>query len=162
MAYRSNTFEIEENSPLLLKLIIMNQDILLYTLPQWFVFSAVIASVYGWVEQKKTFRLMGPVIFFLLGLFALISLKSDLFASYEFLTPEEIVSDQMEDEINGDVPFQTMLFPAYLCFLITGLLAIPSFFLELKNRKGKNLLLIITALTGLMGFFIVVGALRSL
>lgn len=140
----------------------MNQDILLYTLPQWFVFAAIIASVYGWVEHKKTFRLMGPAIFMLLGIFAALVLWSDLFSSYEFLTPEEIINEEMEDELNEDVPFQVMLFPAYLAFVLSGLLAVPAFVLEWKSRKGKNLLIILTALAALFGFFIIVGALRSL
>ena len=45
----------------------MNQDILLYTLPQWLIFAGFIAYVYGRVEQKKIFRLVGTVLFFLLG-----------------------------------------------------------------------------------------------
>jgi hypothetical protein len=52
--------------------------------------------------------------------------------------------------------------PAYFAFLISGLLAVPSFILEWKNKKGKNLMIILTALAGLMGFFIIVGALKSL
>ncbi len=140
----------------------MNQDILLYTLPQWFVFAAVIASVYGWVEHKKAFRLIGPAIFFLLGLFAVLVLWSDLFSSYEFLTPEEILSEETDGEITADVPFQAMLFPAYLTFVISGLIAVPSFILQWKERKGKNLLVVLTTLTALFGFFIIVGALRSI
>lgn len=140
----------------------MNQDIFLYTLPQWFVFAAVIASVYGWVEHKKIFSLLGPVIFFLLGLFAAYVLWSDLFSSYEYLSPGEIASEEADGEITADVPLQAMLFPAYLIFVLTGLLAVPAFLLHLKDRKGKNLLVVITALTALFGFFIIVGALKSL
>ncbi len=140
----------------------MNQYMLLYTLPQWFVFAAIIACVYGWVEKKKIFRLLGPVLFFLLGLFATLTLWGDLFPAYEFLTPEEIVREEMENELDKEVPFQVMLFPAYLSFVLSGLLAIPSFILEWRSSKGKNLLVILTALTGLLGFFMIVGALRSL
>jgi hypothetical protein len=135
---------------------------ILYTLPQWFVFAAIIASVYGWVEQKKIFRLLGPVFFFMLGLFAALTLWGDLFSAYEFLTPEEIVREEMEDEFNREVPFQAMLFPAYLSFVLSGMLAVPAFVLEWQSRKGKNLLVIITALTALLGFFMIVGALRSI
>ncbi len=139
----------------------MNHSMLLYTLPQWFVFVAIIASVYGWVEHKKNIRLLGPVIFFLLGIFAILALWGDLFSAYEFLTPEEIISEEMED-LNTEIPFQAILFPAYLFFVLSGLLAIPSFILEWRNRKGKNLLLILTSLTALLGFFMIVGALRTL
>lgn len=140
----------------------MNQDTILYTIPQWFVFAGIIASVYGWVEHKKTFRLLGPVIFFLLGIFSLYSIFIGSFSVSDFLTPSEIVNEEMEEETMEDLPFVAQLLPAYFAFLFSGLLAIPAFFLEWKNRKGKNLLIILTALAGLMGFFIIVGALRSL
>ncbi len=140
----------------------MNQDILLYTLPQWFVFAAVISSVYGWVEHKKVFSMLGPVIFLLLGLFAALVLWSDLFLSYEFLSPEEIMSEEADGEITADVPFQALLFPAYLIFVLSGLLAVPAFILQWKDLKYKNLLIVITTLTSLFGFFIVVGAVRSI
>jgi hypothetical protein len=140
----------------------MNQDTILYTIPQWFVFAGIIASVYGWVEHKKTFRLLGPVIFFLLGIFSLYSILNGSFSVSEFLTPNEIINEEMEEETMEDLPFIAQLLPAYFAFLATGLLAIPTFFLEWKNRKGKSLLIIVTALVGLMGFFIIVGALRSL
>lgn len=140
----------------------MNQDTILYTIPQWFVFAGIIASVYGWVEHKKTFRLLGPVIFFLLGLFALYSLLNGSFSASGFLTPEELINEEMEVETMEDIPFVAQLLPAYFAFLFSGLLAVPTFFLEWKNRKGRNLLIILTALTGLLGFFIIVGALRSL
>lgn len=140
----------------------MNQDTILYTIPQWFVFAGIIASVYGWVEHKKTFRLLGPVIFFLLGIFSLYSILNGSFSSSEFLTPNEIINEEMEEETMEDIPFLAQIMPAYFTFLFSGLLAIPSFFLEWKNRKGKSLLIILSALAGLMGFFIIAGALRSL
>ncbi|SRR5690554_1467310 len=140
----------------------MNQDIILYTLPQWIIFAAIISSVYGWVEHKKVFRLLGPVIFCILGLFALYALLGGYFSSYEYLTPEEMVNEELEQEQMQELPFQVILFPAYLAFLLSGLLSIPTFFMELKEKKGKNLLLILTTLAGLFGFFIIVGALRSL
>lgn len=140
----------------------MNDGILLYTLPQWFIFAGIIASVYGWVEHKKAFRLLGPFIFFLLGVYAVIALSGDYFASYEYLTPEELIMEDMEEEPTAELPFQAMLFPAYLTFVVAGFLSIPAFLLEWKNRKGRNLLLIMSALAGLAGFFIIAGALRSL
>lgn len=94
----------------------MNNEILLYTLPQWFIFAGIIASVYGWVEHKKTFRLLGPAIFFFLGVYALFALSGDYFSSYEYLTPEELVNEDMEEDLTAGLPFQAMLFPAYLTF----------------------------------------------
>lgn len=140
----------------------MNEDIFLYTLPQWIIFAAIISSVYGWVEHKKVFRLLGSIIFFLLGLFALYSLLGGYFDSYEYLTPEELIHEQLEEEQIQEAPIQIMLFPAYISFLLTGVLSIPVFFMELWEKKGKNLLMIFTALVALFGFFIIVGALRNI
>jgi hypothetical protein len=140
----------------------MNQDMFLYTLPQWFVFAGIIASVYGWVEKKKAFRMLGPVIFILLAGYAAYAISKGYFSSSEFLTPHEIISEELEEEVFEELPFQARLLPAYLAFIASGILAVPAFFLEWKERKGKNLLTILTALVGLMGFFIIVGALRSL
>jgi hypothetical protein len=140
----------------------MNQYIFLYTLPQWLVFAGIISSVYGWVEHKKVFRMLGPVLFFSLGLFSVFILLGDYFSAARFLTPEEMVNLEMEEELLEELPFQARLLPAYLFFIITGLLAIPAFLLEWKDRKGKNLLIVITAFVSLMGFFTIVGALRNL
>lgn len=140
----------------------MNQEVFLYTLPQWFVFAGIIASVYGWVEKKQVFRLMGPVVFFLLGVFAVYALSKGYFSSHRFLTPEEIVNEEMEIEMMEGLPFVAQIMPAYLVFIFSGLLSVPSFFMELKNRKGKNLFIILMTISGLLGFFIIVGALRSL
>jgi hypothetical protein len=140
----------------------MNQEIFLYTLPQWLVFAGIISSVYGWVEHKKVFRMLGPVLFFILGLFAVFIMLGDYFSASRFLTPEEMVTLEMEEELLEELPFQARLFPAYLFFILSGLLAIPAFLLEWKDRKRKNLLIVLTALTGLFGFFIIVGALRNL
>jgi hypothetical protein len=140
----------------------MEQDILLYTLPQWFIFAGVIASIYGWVEHKKVFRMLGPVIFFLLGLFSLYSIATGSFLAHNFLTPEEIINEEMEEEIMEELPFIAQIFPAYIAFLVSGALAVPAFILEWKDRKGKSLLIVLTAIAGLLGFFIIVGALKSL
>ncbi len=140
----------------------MNEDTFLYTIPQWFVFAGIIASVYGWVEHKKVFRMIGPAIFILLGLFAVYTLLSGYFSAWEFLTPEEIVNEEMEEEIMEEIPIQVRLMPAYLGFMLSGLLAIPAIILEWKNRKGKSLFMILTGLTSLFGFFIITGALRNL
>jgi hypothetical protein len=140
----------------------MNQDIFLYTLPQWLVFAGIISSVYGWVEHKKVFSMLGPVLFFALGLFAVFIMLGDYFSASRFLTPEEMVTLEMEEELLEEIPFQARLLPAYLFFVIAGLLAIPAFLLQWKDHKRKNLLIILTAFVGLMGFFIIVGALRSL
>ena len=139
----------------------MDQDVYLYTLPQWFIFAGCFASIYGWVEQKKVFRMLGPVVFFLLGLFSLYPILTGSFSSYTYLDPGEVIREEMGEEILEELPFMARIMPAYVAFLISGLLAIPAFILEWKALKGRQLMIILSALAGLFGFFIIVGALRS-
>ena len=101
----------------------MNQYTFLYTLPQWFIFSAIIIITYGWVEQKKPFRIIGLVIFILLGLFAVYAVVEGYFSGNEFLTPNEIISEELEEELIEEIPFQTQLLPAYWSFMVSAVLA---------------------------------------
>lgn len=140
----------------------MNQDSILYTLPQWFVFSAIVSIVYGWVEKKKIFRLIGPLLFFLLGLFAAFSIYNGSFSVNDFLTPQEIVNEEFEDETFDEVPFLMRLLPAYWSFIIAAILAIPAFYFEWKEKKHKNIITILTGLCALFGFFIIVSTLQNL
>lgn len=106
--------------------------------------------------------MLGPAIFILLAIFAGFAILNGHFSAHNFLTPEEIISEEMEEIYFDEIPFQVKLLPAYVAFLFSGLLAVPAFILEWKNRKGKSLLMILTGLAGLMGFFIIAGALRNL
>jgi len=140
----------------------MNQDTILYTLPQWFVFAGIIASVYGWVEKKKMFRMIGPLIFILLGLYAGFAIASGYFSAYDYLTPAEIMNEELEQETFEDLPLQAKILPAYWIFIVSGIVAIPAFIFEWKEKKLRNLFMILTGLTALFGFFIIVGELRML
>ncbi len=140
----------------------MNQDTILYTLPQWFVFAAFIAGVYGWVEKKKIFRLMGIAIMFMLGIFSVYAITSGYFSASEFLTPEEIMNEELEEDAFTEIPFQAKLLPAYWIFIFSAILSIPAFYFELKNKKLRNLFLILMGLLSLLGFFIIVGTIQSI
>jgi uncharacterized membrane protein len=135
-------------------------QVFLYTFPQWIVFAALFMIIYGWVEQKKVFRLSGEAFFILLGIFAVIVLLGDFLDAGNYLTPEEVVAEELEDEILNEAPIEARLLPAYWSFLFSGILAIFTFLLEWKNHKRTNLFVVITAIIALLGFFIVVGALR--
>ena len=138
----------------------MNQDTFLYTLPQWFIFSAVIVIAYGWVEQKKVFRIIGSVVLILLGVFAVYAISAGYFAAGRFLTPDEMVSQQMDEELTGEIPFQARLLPAYLSFIVSGILALPAIYFDWKEKKPTRLFIILAGLVSLFGFFIIAGALK--
>lgn len=138
----------------------MGQDTFLYTVPQWFTFASVIAIGYGWVEKKRVFSFIGVGLLLALGCFALFAVLNGYFAYNSFLSPEEIIEGGVEGEVVEDMPLIGRILPAYWLFLVSGILSIPSFFLELKKNKYGKTLIIITALVALSGFFIIVSALK--
>ena len=137
-------------------------DTLYYTLPQWFIFAAVIVVTYGWVENKKPFRIIGTVLFLLLGIYSLIILSGDYFVAKDFLTPNEIASEELDGEIIDEIPFQAKLFPAYLSFVLAAILALPAILLDLKNSKKYRWFIILSGLISLFGFFVIIGAVKTL
>jgi len=137
-------------------------DTFLYTLPQWFIFSAVFVAVYGWIEKKKAFRIIGASIFVLLGIYALYVISGDYLAGGEFLTPGEVADQELTDDAIEEIPFQAKLLPAYLSFIVSAVLAIPAIFLDFKNKKSYQWFIIVSGLVALLGFFIIVGVLQYL
>ncbi len=140
----------------------MNQDTFIYTLPQWFIFASVFVTVYGWVESKKNFRLIGSAILILLGIFAGWAIVKGYFSANHFLTPEEIYSEEMEEEVIEEMPFQAQLLPAYLTFIVAAVLSIPAIYFDWKDKKPNRLFYILAGLTALLGFFIIAGALKMM
>ncbi len=134
----------------------------LYTLPQWFIFAAIFVAVYGWVEDKKAFRLIGAGIFVALGVYSLYILSGDYLAAGSFLTPEEIANEELLDEVLEEIPFEAKLLPAYISFLVSAVIALPAIYFDLRNKKIYRLFIVLAGLVSLFGFFIVVGALKSL
>jgi hypothetical protein len=139
----------------------MNET-LLYTLPQWFIFAAIFVTVYGWVEQKKPFRIIGISIFILLGVFSLFVIFGDYLAAGKYLTPEEIANQQIYEDTEEEMPFIGKLLPAYLSFIISAISAIPAIFLDVRNKKSYRWFAVIAALVSLLGFFIIVGVIKYL
>jgi len=136
-------------------------EVFLYTFPQWIVFAALFVIIYGWVEGKKVFRLTGDGIFILLGIFALVVLLGDHLAAAHYLSPEEVAREELDEVITNEIPIQARLLPAYWSFLFTGLLAIPTLILDWTDKKLARTMMVVTGLLALLGFFVVVAALRA-
>jgi len=135
---------------------------LLYTLPQWVIFSAIIVVVYGWIEDKKPFRIIGGALFVLLGIFSLYILANGTFAPSDTLSLPEIANNELgEDNMDVVLPIAE-LFNAYLGFVIAALLAGISLFLDIRNKKKYRLFYILTGVVSLFGFFIIVGFLKNI
>ena len=136
-------------------------DTFLYTIPQWFVFAALFMIIYGWVEHKKPFRIIGISFFILLGIFSLAILLGDYLAPGDYLTPEEVASEEIDDEILNHIPIEKQLFPAYIAFLVASILSFPALLLDWFEKKHARTFIVLCGLAALLGFFIIVGAVRS-
>ncbi len=135
-------------------------DSFIYTVPQWFIFAAIIGMVYGWIEDKKTIRLVGAGVLIALGIFAIVVLSGDYFSAGKYLTQEELANQQLEENLTEEIPFIARLFPAYLLFVISAVLSVPTIIFDLKNKKGYVYWAIIAGLVALAGFFVIVGQLK--
>jgi hypothetical protein len=143
----------------------------LYTVPQWIIFAGIVAVIYGWVEQKRPFRIIGTSILIILGLYSLYIMLGGYLAAHKYFTPYEALMGELEEQemlsdddlLFSDVPFQIKLFPAYVSFLITATLAIPALIFELiKNKKLFRIFIIISILIALVGFFIIVDTIKTI
>lgn len=135
---------------------------LFYTLPQWFVFSAILAIVYGWVEDKKIFMIIGQSIFVMLGIFAIWALTTDFFTMAKMGSPAEIAANELENQTGNALPFATRIFPAYIIFVASALFALPTLYFTWKEKKAAKVLIILNILLCLTGFFNIVSALKAL
>lgn len=101
-------------------------------------------------------------VFIALGVVSLYIITGDFLVSANYLTPEEIANQEIYEETTEEIPFMGKLLPAYLTFIISGILAIPAIFLDIRNKKSYPWIAIITGLVSLLGFFIIVGVIKYL
>ncbi len=143
----------------------------LYTVPQWIIFAGIVAVIYGWVEQKRQFRIIGTSILVILGLYSLYVILGGYLAAHNYFTPYEALMGELEEQemltdndlLLNDVPFQVKLFPAYISFLISAAVAIPALISELlKNKKLFRIFIIISIFISLVGFFMVVDTIKTI
>lgn len=137
----------------------MNES-LIYTIPQWLTFAAIFMMVYGWIEDKKAFRIIGDFVIILLGLFAVYIFSKGYLAESKYLTPDEIVSQELGEETIEKISILTKLGPAYASFLLSSVIAVPALIFDSKNKKIHRIFMIIAGLIALSGFFVIVNALK--
>lgn len=133
----------------------------LYTFPQWIVFVALFSIVYGWVEDKKEFRLIGFLVIICLGLFSVYVITGDHLAPGQHLTADELMQKKLTDGTTREVPIEKQLLPAYLTFMVSSVMALVATILDWLNKKQYRLFSILAGLVVLIGFFIIVGAVHS-
>jgi len=137
----------------------MISNFITVSVPQWVIFAGLTVMIYGWVEKKKAFGLVGTGMLVLLGLFAAYVLAAGLLVPEDFFTAGSAAE---EAPLSPDeIPIEGRLLPVYWGLIVGGVLALAAFITELLNRRGANVLKLITGLLALALFFFILGALRT-
>lgn len=130
------------------------EHVYLYTFPQYFIFLALLIFVYGWVEKKQWYRIIGMSLITILGLFALFALLK-LFPASVLKESNDIVEDA-----EAQLLFWAKLKTAYFSFVAAALSSVPTIWLERKQSRKRHFFTAATALMALFGFFIIVSSLK--
>ena len=135
----------------------MISNFTIITVPQWAIFTAITVIIYGWVERKKSFGMVGSGIFVALGIFA----SWVIFAG--LLVPESMFDtrEAMDGEtlfLPDELPIEGRMLPFYWGMTVCAVIAAAALIAEALNKKSNKILKIIASLMGLLIFF---GMLRA-
>jgi len=128
--------------------------------PQYAIFAAVTVIVYGWVEKKTTFGIIGSGILVLLGLFAGYTIFTGL------MMPEnmpELSENLSKDELftPDELPIEGRFLPFYWVLVINGVIALGALIGEIYHRKFGTILKVTAAISSILVFFLMMSVIRS-
>jgi len=129
------------------------------TVPQWAIFAGITVMIYGWVEKKSIFGIVGSGILVALGIFAAYAIAAGL------MMPESMfdISENLpKDELfNPDeLPVEGRLLPFYWALIVNAILALAAMFAEIYRKKFATILKIIIGTVAIILFFLMMEAVR--
>jgi hypothetical protein len=134
----------------------MISNYVVLTVPQWAIFTAISAMVYGWVEKKRIFGIVGSGILSVLGVYAAYTLFTGLmvpesmFDTSSYLPKEELFNPD-------ELPLEGRLLPIYWGLVINGFLAIFTMITEIRGNRLSGILKSITGGIAILLFFIMMA-----
>ena len=137
----------------------MISNFTILTIPQWAIFTAITVIVYGWVEHKKAFGMVGSALLIALGVFAAWVIYSGLLVPESLFDTREAMDGEdlfMPDEL----PIEGRMLPFYWGMIINTLVALAAFLAEAYNKKSAGILKIAACGAALLIFFGMLGAAR--
>lgn len=137
----------------------MISNFTILTVPQWAIFTAITVIIYGWVERKRAFGMVGSGIFIVLGLFAAWVIFAGLLIPESMFDTREIM-DGEQLFLPDEMPIEGRMLPFYWGMVVNGVISLGALATEAMNRKSASLLKIIICLTSLILFFGMIGAAR--
>lgn len=138
----------------------MISNFTILTIPQWFIFAAVTVIIYGWVERKKSFGLVGLAILVLLAVFTGWAIFSGMLVPESFIEAVGTIDEEImlaPDEI----PVEGRMLPFYWGITINGLIALVAFVAEWRDMKAAKTLKIIVCVIAILMFFGMMSVVRN-
>jgi hypothetical protein len=129
------------------------------TVPQWAIFAGITVMIYGWVEKKSIFGIVGSGIMVALGIFAAYAIAAGLMMPESMLDISENLPK--EELFNPDeLPVEGRLLPFYWALIANGVLALAAMFAEIYRKKIATILKIIIGAVAIIVFFLMMAAVR--
>ncbi len=133
---------------------------MIITIPQWAIFAGITVMIYGWVEKKHIFGIIGAGILVLLGIYAAWAIVSGA------LIPEGMMDaiDPFSDEklfSPDELPVEGRLLPHYWGLMLNGLLALATLLSEIYHKRFTNTLKVITGILSIILFFLMMAVIRA-
>lgn len=130
------------------------------TVPQWAIFAGITVMIYGWIEKKRIFGIIGAAILVLLGLFAAWTIFTGLLIPESALDINENLPK--EELFNPDeLPVEGRLLPFYWLLAVNGLLALAAMLAEIWRKRFANVLKIVIGAVAILVFFLMMAAVRT-
>ncbi len=138
----------------------MISNYLIITLPQWAIFAGITVLIYGWVEKKRIFGIIGAGILVALGIYAAWAIMSGM------LVPEELLeaTDPFSDEklfSPDELPVEGRLLPHYWGLMFNGLFALATMVSDIYHKRYSTILKVITGSVSVVIFFLMMAAIRT-
>jgi hypothetical protein len=137
----------------------MISNFTILTVPQWAIFAGITVMIYGWVEKKSIFGIVGSGILAALGIFAAYAIAAGLMMPESML---DISENLPKDELfNPDeLPVEGRLLPFYWILIGNGILALGAMFAEIYHKKIAAVLKILIGAVAIVLFFLMMAAVR--
>lgn len=126
------------------------------TVPQWAIFAAIIVVIYGWVERKKAFGMVGSLILMALGIFAGWAIYNGLLMPEGLFDTKEVM-DGEELFLPDELPIEGRLLPFYWGLIANSVVALGALLTDIMNKKVTKALKVAMCIFGILIFFGMIG-----
>lgn len=126
------------------------------TVPQWAIFAAITVVIYGWVERKKAFGMVGSLILMALGIFAGWAIYNGLLMPEGLFDTKEVM-DGEELFLPDELPIEGRLLPFYWGLIANSVVALCALLTDIMNKKVTKALKVAMCIFGILIFFGMIG-----